>query len=953
MHCGRSGQSVTPEEWQRVTSILHDALAREPADRAAFLDETCGEDDAVRAEVERLLAAHHAAGSFGNVPLHDLPALPSSESDATSTGIEAILAPMDDLLTRLQEYLADRYRVEREIGRGGMAIVYLAHDVKHHRRVAIKVLRPELVPALGTDRFVREIEIAAQLTHPNILPLHDSGEAHGLLYYVMPYLEGESLRDRLGRDRQLQLDEAVQISQEVADALGYAHSLGLVHRDIKPENILFTAGHPMVSDFGIARVVAAAGGKHLTQTGIPVGTPAYMSPEQAAGERELDGRSDLYSLACVTYELLAGQPPFTGASAQAVMARHSLDPVPRLRTLRPTVPEALEHALEKALAKVPADRFATAREFADELARAATAAQAGQPAGIGRPGRARWRTRARLLAGVAGAVALIAAGSWYALLGRSDALDQHRVSVAPFADRTGDARLAELGDLAADWITRRVSQSKTFSVTAATVARETWLAAQVTPGRVRTLAERTGAGVIVTGSFTVDGHRVRFATEIIDARTGSLVTDLEPVEASVDSATQVIATLAERVAGALVAQLGPQLTRPGGSNPPSLAAFREYQMGLDVFSRGDWEQSIAHFKRAMAIDSSYPPPVLWAAMAYRNSQLLGPADTLLMSISGLLHQLTPLEQVTFEWLSANNRSDRAEGLRRAEQAFHLSPRDWAYPYGLALLNSNRPRRALEMFRRYDRETPFGRNWIGYWQQSGNAHHLLGQYRAELNLARQWRGANAPQLSDLSIELRALAAQGRLVEVEQLLERALSLPPHGQGRARRSPAIVAVGTAQELRAHGHRETANAVLDRTIAQFRSRAIDADAYLLGRALYMRERWAEARAVFDSLQRSRPADINYLGYLGATYARLGDRPAAAMVDSQLADVKQAYLRGSHTRWRAQIAALLGDGARAVQLLIQAEREGLNLGIELHAEPDFEPLRDYAPFQAFIRPKG
>ena len=268
---------------------------------------------------------------------------------------------MSGLLGRLQVALAERYKIEREIGRGGMATVFLAEDLKHRRPVALKVVSPDLAASLGTDRFLREIEIAARLTHPHILSLQDSGEADGMLYYVMPYVEGESLRGRLNRERQLPLDDALRISREVADALDYAHGRDVLHRDIKPENILFQSGHAVVSDFGIARAIRVAGVKRVTGTGIAVGTPGYMSPEQAGGVEQLDGRSDLYSLACVLYEMLAGDPPFTGWSAQAILARQAIEPVPRLRAVRDTVPEWLEQVVAKALAKAPADRFATVR----------------------------------------------------------------------------------------------------------------------------------------------------------------------------------------------------------------------------------------------------------------------------------------------------------------------------------------------------------------------------------------------------------------------------------------------------------------------------------------------------------------------------------------------------------------------------------------------------------------
>jgi tetratricopeptide (TPR) repeat protein len=294
-----------------------------------------------------------------------------------------------DQLARLTAALADRYVIVRELGRGGMATVYLAEDLKHGRHVAIKVLRPELAGALGPDRFLREIEIAARLDHPHILPLYDSGRTGGptdrrtdsatgttadgrrptgtdFLYYVMPFVEGESLRDRLKREKQLPLEDALQIAREVADALSYAHSRDVVHRDIKPENILLAGGHARVADFGIARAITEAGGERLTGTGLAIGTPTYMSPEQASGSYDLDGRSDLYSLGCVLYEMLAGHPPFTGPLESMVHQHLTVDP-PAVTTIRPAVPPAVAAALQRVLAKTPADRFSPAAQFAEAL----------------------------------------------------------------------------------------------------------------------------------------------------------------------------------------------------------------------------------------------------------------------------------------------------------------------------------------------------------------------------------------------------------------------------------------------------------------------------------------------------------------------------------------------------------------------------------------------------------
>jgi TolB-like protein/Flp pilus assembly protein TadD/tRNA A-37 threonylcarbamoyl transferase component Bud32 len=271
------------------------------------------------------------------------------------------------LLETVQKALADRYTIEREIGRGGMATVYLAQDRKHDRQVAVKVLHPELAASLGSDRFLREIKVAARLSHPHIVSLHDSGQVGDLLYYVMPYIEGESLRQRLNREKQLPLDEALEIARHVASALGYAHSTGVVHRDIKPENVMLHQGEAVVTDFGIAKAVTSAAGQNLTQTGSTVGTPAYMSPEQASGEADVDGRSDVYSLGCVLFEMLAGRHPFEATTAQAMLVKHLTQAVPSLRAVRAGLPEGLERTVTRALAKAPEDRFATATEFAQAL----------------------------------------------------------------------------------------------------------------------------------------------------------------------------------------------------------------------------------------------------------------------------------------------------------------------------------------------------------------------------------------------------------------------------------------------------------------------------------------------------------------------------------------------------------------------------------------------------------
>ncbi|NUQ12765.1 MAG: serine/threonine protein kinase, partial [Gemmatimonadaceae bacterium] len=266
------------------------------------------------------------------------------------------------MIERLTAAIADRYRIEREIGAGGMATVYLAQDVRHDRPVALKVLNPELGAVLGVERFLAEIKVTANLQHPNLLPLFDSGEAGGLLFYVMPFVEGESLRARLDREKQLPIDEAVRMAVAVANALDYAHAHHVIHRDLKPENILLQAGQPVVADFGIALAVSNAGGNRITQTGLSLGTPQYMSPEQATGDRVIDGRTDIYSLGAILYEMLTGEPPHLGNTSQAIIARLLTERPHGVRASRPAVPEHIELAVARALEKLPADRFSTARE---------------------------------------------------------------------------------------------------------------------------------------------------------------------------------------------------------------------------------------------------------------------------------------------------------------------------------------------------------------------------------------------------------------------------------------------------------------------------------------------------------------------------------------------------------------------------------------------------------------
>jgi serine/threonine-protein kinase len=344
---------MTPERWRAVDAVLQGALALQPARRDAYVAEACAGDEALRREVASLLAAHDGAADFLERP-----------------AVAALSrAPLGE---RLAAALRGRYAVEREIGRGGMATVHLARDLRHERPVAIKVLREELAAAVGAERFLKEVRVLASLQHPHVLPLFDSGEADGVLWYAMPYVEGETLRARLEREGPLPVDEAVRLAREVADALDHAHARGVVHRDVKPENVLLQGGprgaRALVADFGVALALEHAGGERLTRTGLALGTPQYMAPEQATGERALDARVDVYALGAVLYEMLGGAPPFADASRQAVMRRVLYEPPPPLAARRPDLPAFVDAAVRCALAKHPDDRFPSAAALAAALA---------------------------------------------------------------------------------------------------------------------------------------------------------------------------------------------------------------------------------------------------------------------------------------------------------------------------------------------------------------------------------------------------------------------------------------------------------------------------------------------------------------------------------------------------------------------------------------------------------
>ena len=432
---------------------------------------------------------------------------------------------MPTSLERLRSAIADRYEIKRELGHGAMATVYLARDLKHDRDVAVKVLRDDVGFALGAERFRREIELVTHLSHPHILPIYDSGQADGELFYVMPFVEGESLRSKLNRERQLSVDESLRITCEVASALDHSHRHGIIHRDIKPENILLEDGQALLADFGIARAASLSGEK-LTSTGVSLGTPTYMSPEQGMADPNIDARSDIYSLGCVLYEMLAGQPPFTGNTTQALIARHSLDQVPSLSVVRSSVPEEVEDAILRALEKVPADRFGSAREFADAL----RACQASGMHPIRRTGqRSRQIPRARrrdwrMVAGiVAGALLVLTGAAWASkeLLrkGRPSVASGYRpqrVAVLYFKDLSPDKKLGYLANGLTESLIADLNRVSALDVVSANGVKQ-FEGSDVSRDSISRALE---AGTLVDGAVESEGNQARVTFRLIDGNSG-------------------------------------------------------------------------------------------------------------------------------------------------------------------------------------------------------------------------------------------------------------------------------------------------------------------------------------------------------------------------------------------------------------------------------------------------
>jgi eukaryotic-like serine/threonine-protein kinase len=773
---------------------------------------------------------------------------------------------MPETLRVLRESLAGRYSIERELGRGGMATVYLARDVQHDRPVALKVLEPELAASLGAERFQREIKLAARLQHPHILSVYDSGRAGELLWFTMPFVEGESLRDRLTRETQLPIDDAVRICREAALALDYAHRQGVVHRDIKPENILLSDGQALVADFGIA--VALGGGGQLTQTGMAIGTPQYMSPEQATGERSLDGRTDVYSLACVLYEMLAGEPPFSGPSSQAIVARLMSEAPRSLTAVRPAVSPALAGVVAKAMSRTAADRYTTAGEFSKSL----EGTVSGQiPAAAGERRRAR-KTWAAAAAGLVGAAAVVALVSQQ-LRGSSADDGVQRVAVLPF-ENAGSAEDEYFADGVTDEVRSKLAAIPGLQVTARASTRQYKRTAKAP----REIGRELEVQYLLTGTVRWSKgsgrSRVRVTPELIQVSNAATRWS-EPFDTVLSDVFEVQASIASRVAQALNVAIGaPAKVRLAERPTSNIDAYDEFLKGeqitqsVGVSDAKILSAGLPHYERAVALDTNFYQA--WSAVARSQAFINGSGPTV-------------------------------EGVERArvaaERALALAP--------------ERPEARLAMAAymrdlKLDYPGAHDQYVAGLKTDPNNADLLtglatlersLGKFDDQLEHAKQAQRIDPRSVATARRVATAYSDLRRYREALDAWDRTLALAPDN--------LAIIHGKVFTYLSMGYLDSVHALVEQKL-----RTVDTTALLVRFALYQETMWALPEYLWPKILHLTPADFsNDRGHwglkLGGTYMLLGDTVHARAFGDTARLAFEAQLRDFPER--AQLHELRG----------------------------------------------
>lgn len=865
----------------------------------------------------------------------------------------------DSLESELRQTLAGTHTVERELFGGALSRVFLGRELRFNRQVVIKVLPPQSAAGVSAERFEREIAFAANLQHANIVPVLTAGEAAGLPFFTMPFVDGESLRARLQRGPIPPL-ETRSILIDTVRALACAHSHGIVHRDIKPENILLSGGAATVTDFGVAKALAAS--KHvapaetLTSVGLSLGTPAYMSPEQAVGG-DVDARSDLYSWGVVAYEMISGRHPFAHCkNAQQVIVAHvSEKPAPLTNVSGYSA--ALRKAVMQCLAKAPDARPSSADSLLHEIRR-----------------RSPWRAGAgAIAAGIVLAIGLLAGVAFafvpreklataIALARRRPALlHNDRIIVAPFSNETGDQHLTPLGSMAADWIAQGLARTgrldvvdaRTVAITSEVVSRTPW------PWRGRdkgkALAQETGAGILISGRFYRDANMLRFQANVIDVNDGKLLWALTPVSGPISSPTTVLEHLARRIV-ALVAQTSDttSLALSTLSDPPSLEAYTEFRKGLEgTFTRS--ASAYGHFFRATSLDTTYVTPWVILAVTAEDRGDKAVMDSALKRANRLTDRMTPVERAIIEYTEAKTKGDLEGTLRAAQTVFELTPGSSETPLMLATaaLSVRRPHSALAALRAVDPDRGLNLAAPFFWKNRTVALYQLGDYRGAADACTRGRRRFPKDYFLAHYCVSSFLHLAKVDKVEELLADEKLGAARAELAARAAQVMEEVGLTAESR-----RLATEWLDHLAVEPES---DHSRALL---LMSIGRWGEAKATLTKLaetdsgpsapsrEQRIPLRLRVLGTLGVVNARLKLPAEALRIDSLLKSFEKDAEGGELQILRARIHAQLGDLEAAVGLADAGRDKGWELLSLMNSLADdhwLAPLRPLRSFQSII----